>query len=318
MQRLVNLLVRRLNALEHFFNFHNNTYKVWRSVDITIFIDCHLKHLAEWKGYLTDMGLTGLGKGSFYYPPLTSALIPDSVTVSHSCPFVKSNLLALRPQLLLSIPTLCNFKLSCNKIPCFLVIPSSGISISVSDSRASNHQLLTSLSFVPTAAGNSCDHSPGCSDLQEGFQMEDTACIYQQSIQTKLQRDKSRAYEKVCHSAKAVHFFLLPLSEIERVKGRVLQAGATMGYKWSEYYCVQGSYTDLIYGSWESGQLTCLLFCFCFALENTKWKCLAIFCDGKKKVCHTNFCMKNFSFFSNGSVHHFQIYLPTSDFFSPF
>lgn len=104
------------------FNFHNNTYKVWRSVDVTIIIDCQPNHFAEWKEYLTDMGLTDLEKGLFYYPSLTPSLIPDSVIISHSCSSIKSNL-TLRPQLLLSIPALCNFKLSRNKIPHLLVIP---------------------------------------------------------------------------------------------------------------------------------------------------------------------------------------------------
>lgn len=77
------------------------------------------------------MGLTDLGKGSFYHPPLPTALIPDSVTISHRCSFIKSNLLALRPQLLLSILILCNIKPSCNKIP-HLLVPFSDISISIS------------------------------------------------------------------------------------------------------------------------------------------------------------------------------------------
>lgn len=124
------------------------------------------------------MGLTGLGKGSFYYPFLTPGLIPDSVTISHSCSFIKSNLLVLRSQLFLSIPTLCNFELSCNKIPHLLVIPFSGISISLFYPRASNHQLLTSLSSpVPSAAGNSCDHSPDCSGLHSPFPLFSPSCL---------------------------------------------------------------------------------------------------------------------------------------------
>lgn len=102
--------------------------------------------------------------------------IPDSVTISQSCSLVKSDLLALRPQLLLSIPIPCHFKLSCNKIPHLPVILFSGIA--VSNPRSSSQQLLTSLSSpVPIAAGNSCGHSPGCSDLQSPFLLCPPSCL---------------------------------------------------------------------------------------------------------------------------------------------
>lgn len=144
-------------------------------MDLTIIIDCQLKH--SWvKRAPHRYGVNRPGKRLFLLP--TPPLIPDSVTVSGSCSFIKFNLLALRPQLLLSIPIQCDFEPSCNKIPRLLVIPFPGIPISMSSLRASNQQLLTSLSsHVPIAAGNCYDHSPGCSGLQSPFLLCSPSCL---------------------------------------------------------------------------------------------------------------------------------------------
>lgn len=121
------------------------------------------------------MGLTGLGKASFYYPSLTTALIPDSVTISHSFSCIKSNLLAVRPQLLLSIPirvilSSLEMKPPSSYYPIFKHV----------------HLNLLPKSFQPPVTHQPffpCAHccwqqlSPDCSDLQSPFLLCSPSCL---------------------------------------------------------------------------------------------------------------------------------------------